>query len=110
MKATKIKSLTSKSICCQNSSRIWRRGAITLATVSSQLFLLLLLAILLPLALVADIRSIPDGAQRHNGHEEDANNGSADENPSHAFYFRFGVATQHDADFVGDLLDLENKS
>jgi hypothetical protein len=98
----------SKSICGQNSSRIRRRSAITLAPVSSQLFLLLLLTILLSLALVADIRSIPDGAQRHDGHEEDAHNGPADENPSHALYFRLGIAAEHDTDFVGDLLNLEN--
>lgn len=79
---------------------------ITLPAIPSTLLLFSSLTFSLPLSLVTNIGRVPQRPQRQHGHEQDSDDGSSDEDPSHSLNLRLCVAAEHDADLVVDLLDL----
>lgn len=96
-----VKLVGGKDFCC-----IRRRRPVPLAVVLASLLLLALLALCLLLALVADVACVPERAQGQEGHEDDAEDGAADEDPAQGLNVGPRVAVELDADLVVYLLNL----
>lgn len=95
---------------CQNFRRVRRRAVVLLSVSSPQQLCLLLDLLRFLLVLLSDVRAVPQRPERQDRHEQDTDDGPADEDPAEALDLGLGVAAERDGDLVVDLLDLRESA